>query len=68
MHGAWRNQGNKMSAKKTGGTAGRQRAADSARAAWMAAKGIKRTMMRDPITYKMVPIKAKGSEKGKCWG
>jgi len=38
-----------MGAKKTGGTAGRRRAADQARAAYMAAKGIKRTTFRDPI-------------------
>lgn len=57
-----------MSAKKSATSAGRQRAADSARAAFMAAKGIKRTTMRDPITNRMVPIKARGSENGKIWG
>jgi len=35
-----------MSAKKSGGSAGRQRAKD----------GVKRTTYRDPITNKIVPI------------
>lgn len=43
-----------MAAKKTGGTAGRRRAADSARAAYMAAHGVKRTTFRDPITNNIV--------------
>lgn len=45
-----------MGAKKTGGTAGRRRAADSAAAAFMAKMGVKRTTYRDPITYQMRPI------------
>lgn len=45
-----------MGAKKAGTTAGRRRAADSKRAAQMAADGIKRTTFRDPITNKIIPI------------
>jgi len=45
-----------MGARKTGGTAGRRRAADSKRAAQMAEQGIKRTTFRDPITNKIIPI------------
>ncbi len=45
-----------MAAKKTGGTAGRRRAKDSAAAAQMAKDGVKRTTYRDPITNKIVPI------------
>lgn len=45
-----------MSAKKTGGTAGRRRAADQARAAYMAEHNIRRTTFRDPITNKIKPI------------
>jgi hypothetical protein len=47
---------NVMSAKKSGGSAGRQRAKDSAAAAQMAKDGVKRTTYRDPITNKIVPI------------
>jgi hypothetical protein len=47
-------KGKIMSAKKTGGSAGRQRAADSARASFMAAQGVKRTTFRDPITNQIV--------------
>lgn len=43
-----------MSARKGGGGLGRRRAADQARAEYMAAKGVKRTTFRDPITNKMV--------------
>jgi hypothetical protein len=43
-----------MSAKKTGGTAGRRRAADQARAAYMATHNVKRTTFRDPITNNIV--------------
>ena len=56
-----------MSAKKTGGTAGRRRAADSARAAFLAAHGVKRTHHRDPINGNMVPNSARGSENGKVF-
>lgn len=45
-----------MSAKKTGGTAGRNRQKNSAMAAQMAKDGVTRTTYRDPITNKMVPI------------
>lgn len=45
-----------MSAKKTGGTAGRRRAADQARAAYMAAHNVRRTSFRDPITGSMRPL------------
>jgi hypothetical protein len=45
-----------MAAKKTGGTAGRRRAADSAMAAELARRGVKRTSFRDPITNKLVPM------------
>lgn len=51
-----------MSAKKTGGTAGRNRAKNQAMAAQMAKDGVKRTTYRDPITNKMIPI---GSVPGK---
>lgn len=51
-----------MGAKKTGGTASRRRAADSARAAQMAKDGVRRTTYRDPITNLIVPI---GSVPGK---
>ena len=45
-----------MGAKKSGGTAGRKRAKDSAMAAQLAKDGVKRTTYRDPITNKIVPI------------
>ena len=47
-----------MSARKSGGTAGRRRAADSAMAAQLAKDGVKRTTFRCPITYKMLPFGA----------
>lgn len=47
-----------MAAKKTGGTAGRRRAADQARAAYMAKHGVVRSTYRDPITYRIVPVGA----------
>ena len=47
-----------MGAKKTGGTAGRRRAKDSAAAAQLAKDGVKRHTYRDPITYKIIPIGA----------
>lgn len=47
-----------MSARKSGGTAGRRRAADSAMAAQLAKDGVKRTTFRCPITYKMLPVGA----------
>jgi hypothetical protein len=43
-----------MSARKSKTAGTNRRNADVARAAYMAAKGIKRTMFRDPITNKMV--------------
>lgn len=43
-----------MSAKKTGGTAGRNRAKNSAMAAMLAKQGVKRTTFRDPITNNIV--------------
>jgi hypothetical protein len=45
-----------MSAKKSGGSLGRRRAADQARAAFMVKHNIKRTTYRDPITGAMRPI------------
>lgn len=45
-----------MGAKKSGGTAGRRRARDSAAAAQLAKDGVKRTTYRDPITNKIVSI------------
>lgn len=45
-----------MAARKDGGSAGRQRARDSAHAAFMAKMGVKRTTFRDPITNKIVGI------------
>lgn len=48
-------------AKKTGGSAGRQRAADSARASFMREHGIVRRTFRDPVTY---GIRALGSYPG----
>lgn len=45
-----------MSAKKTGGGAGRQRAKNQAMAASMAAQGIKRTSCRCPICHKLVGL------------
>lgn len=45
-----------MSAKKTGGTAGRNRAKNSAMAAALAKQGVKRTTFRDPITYGIVSV------------
>ena len=43
-----------MGAKKTGGGATNRRAADVARAAYMAKHGVKRTTFRDPITNNIV--------------
>jgi len=57
-----------MSAKKTGGTAGRRRAKDSAMAAALAKDGVKRNTFRDPITYKMVSIGTYPGGKGKMQG
>jgi len=45
-----------MSAKKSGGSLGRRRAADQARASFMALHNVKRTSYRDPITGAMRPI------------
>lgn len=45
-----------MSATKSGGTASRKRAKDSAMAAAMAKDGVKRSTMRDPITRALVGI------------
>ena len=55
-----------MSARKGGGGLGRRRAADQARAAYMAAKGVKRTTFRDPITNQMRALGTyPGTVKGK---
>ena len=55
-----------MSARKGGGGLGRRRAADQARAAYMAAKGVKRTTFRDPITNEMRAVGSyPGTVKGK---
>lgn len=53
-----------MSAKKTGGTGNRLKNANQARAAFMAAHGIKRTTFRDPITNAIRPIGAYPGMKG----
>lgn len=45
-----------MSAKKTGGTAGRQRAKNQAMAAAMAAQGIKRNTCRCPVCHHLVSL------------
>ena len=48
-----------MSAKKTGGSAGRQRQKDSAMAADMAKRGIKRNTCKCPVCYKTVGVEQK---------
>lgn len=45
-----------MSAKKTGGTAGRRRAKDSAMAAELARLGVKRTTCNCPVCHKLVSM------------
>lgn len=45
-----------MSAKKTGGTAGRQRSKNSAMAADLAARGVKRTSCRCPVCHTVVGL------------
>lgn len=45
-----------MATRKGGGGLGRRRAADQARAKFMADHGIKRTSYRDPITGSMKPV------------
>lgn len=45
-----------MSAHKSGGGAGRNRAKNQAMAAQMAKDGVKRTSMRCPITHKIVGL------------
>jgi hypothetical protein len=58
-----------MAARKDGGSAGRRRAADSARASYMAAHGVTRTTYRDPITNKMRAIGTyPGTTKGEIKG
>lgn len=57
-----------MSTRKGGGGLGRRRAADQARAAYMAVKGVKRTTFRDPITGSMRPIGSYPGMAGKIKG
>lgn len=57
-----------MSAKKSGGTAARRRAADSAMAAVLAKRGVKRTTFRDPITNSIVSCGTYPGTKGKMKG
>lgn len=45
-----------MAAKKSGGTAARQREKNSAMAAMMKAQGIKRTTTRCPVCHKLIGI------------
>ncbi len=45
-----------MSAHKTGGTAGRNKAKNQAMASQMAKDGVKRTTMSHPITHQLVGI------------
>lgn len=45
-----------MSAKKSGGTAGRQRAKDAAMAAELKARGVKRTTCRCPLCHGLVGL------------
>lgn len=52
-----------MGAKKSGGTASRQKAKNAKMAADMARAGVQRTTYRDPITNRIVPIgRAPGKE------
>jgi hypothetical protein len=46
-----------MSAKKTGGTAGRQRAKDAAMAAMLKAQGVERHTARCPLCHNLVAIR-----------
>lgn len=61
-------EGIKMAAKKTGGTGNRLKNANSARAAFMAAHGIKRMTFRDPITNVIRPIGSYPGMNGKIQG
>lgn len=57
-----------MSAKKTGGTAGRRRAKDSAMAAAMKAEGVTRSTCRCPTCHALVSLNSLYAHIGKCGG
>ena len=58
----------KKGAVKTGSGDPGHKAKNSAMAAYMAKKGIRRTTFRDPITYKIVPMGTYPGGKGAVGG
>ena len=55
-----------MAAKRSGGTAGRQRTKNQAMAAAMAAQGVKRSTAKCPMCHALVAIGSLYGHIGKC--